>query len=237
MFEQLERLTGIGLFGLILLTIVVGIVYLLIDFLPAIVAAGRETGVPWTVFFLFNLFLGWTGVGWFLLLIWALASAKRNNEPQPHQILSSPPRPPAKGSLSPAMVDLDQPALGYLWQRKGSQLSVVMCSIGIAAITLMVAGGASWLSSTGFALKSAYFLSSLAGFFTFCLLDLRSVKLHNELGEIRHNTHYENGQRLWQGLVFAAFWPLLMLFLLIAIPFSLRQRAWEKATQHPRPHA
>ena len=44
----------------------------LLYFLPTIVAAHRGHGV--TGILLLNLFLGWTVIGWFALLLWSLLS-------------------------------------------------------------------------------------------------------------------------------------------------------------------
>jgi hypothetical protein len=44
----------------------------LLYFLPTIVASNRGHSV--TGILLLNLFLGWTGIGWILLLLWALLS-------------------------------------------------------------------------------------------------------------------------------------------------------------------
>ena len=47
----------------------------LIYFLPTFIAAHRGHRVPGI--FLLNLFFGWTGIGWFVMLLWALLSAPR----------------------------------------------------------------------------------------------------------------------------------------------------------------
>lgn len=44
-------------------------------FLPTIVAANRGHKV--TGILLLNLFFGWTGIGWFAMLLWALLSTPR----------------------------------------------------------------------------------------------------------------------------------------------------------------
>jgi hypothetical protein len=44
----------------------------LLYFLPTIVASNRGHGV--TGILLLNIFLGWTGIGWIALLLWALFS-------------------------------------------------------------------------------------------------------------------------------------------------------------------
>jgi hypothetical protein len=43
-------------------------------FLPAIIAAVRHTHNA-TAILLLNLFLGWTGIGWFVALVMAICSA------------------------------------------------------------------------------------------------------------------------------------------------------------------
>ena len=47
----------------------------LVYFLPTLIAANR--GHQITGILLLNLFFGWTGIGWFALLLWALLSAPR----------------------------------------------------------------------------------------------------------------------------------------------------------------
>ena len=44
----------------------------LLYFLPTIVAASRGHGVA--LILLLNLFFGWTVIGWFIMLVWALVS-------------------------------------------------------------------------------------------------------------------------------------------------------------------
>ena len=44
----------------------------LLYFLPTIVAAGRGHGIA--LILVLNLFFGWTVIGWFILLLWALVS-------------------------------------------------------------------------------------------------------------------------------------------------------------------
>jgi len=42
-------------------------------FLPTLIAAHRGHGIA--LILLLNLFFGWTGIGWFIMLVWALASS------------------------------------------------------------------------------------------------------------------------------------------------------------------
>jgi Na+(H+)/acetate symporter ActP len=53
-----------------------GLPFVLISFLPTIIAAVRRSRhvVP---IFLVNLFLSWTVIGWFVALIWAITSQPR----------------------------------------------------------------------------------------------------------------------------------------------------------------
>ena len=44
----------------------------LLYFLPTIVAANRGHGIA--LILLLNLFFGWTVIGWFIMLVWALVS-------------------------------------------------------------------------------------------------------------------------------------------------------------------
>jgi hypothetical protein len=46
------------------------VISFLIYFLPTIVAYQRKTG-HWASIFLFNMFLGWTGLGWFIAMLMA----------------------------------------------------------------------------------------------------------------------------------------------------------------------
>jgi hypothetical protein len=43
-------------------------------FLPTIIGHGKRDA---TVIFILNLLLGWTGIGWFVALLWACASEPR----------------------------------------------------------------------------------------------------------------------------------------------------------------
>jgi hypothetical protein len=45
-----------------------------LDWLPTIIAIARQTNVALGVAAL-NFFLGWTGIGWFIALMWALAAS------------------------------------------------------------------------------------------------------------------------------------------------------------------
>jgi Superinfection immunity protein len=47
----------------------------LLYFLPTIIASNRGHGVAGIL--LLNLFLGWTGIGWIIMLLWALLSHPR----------------------------------------------------------------------------------------------------------------------------------------------------------------
>lgn len=62
-------------------------------FVPTLVAIGRQTHNA-TGIFLFNLFLGWTGVGWVIALLIAICSS-----PYPrylHYYYPPPPPPPPR---------------------------------------------------------------------------------------------------------------------------------------------
>ena len=59
--------------GPLVFVLVIG---LLIYFLPAIVAAGREHPSALAIFFL-NLLLGWSLVGWVVALVWGLTQPAR----------------------------------------------------------------------------------------------------------------------------------------------------------------
>lgn len=56
-------------------------------FLPTLVANGRHLPERTGIFFL-NLFLGWTGIGWLIALIWAITA------PSPYYYYVRPPYPP-----------------------------------------------------------------------------------------------------------------------------------------------
>jgi hypothetical protein len=51
-----------------------GLIGIGLYFLPALIAAARQTHNADGIFFL-NLFLGWTGIGWIVALIIALSSS------------------------------------------------------------------------------------------------------------------------------------------------------------------
>jgi hypothetical protein len=51
----------------------------LLYFLPTIIAANRGHHVAG--FLLLNLFVGWTGIGWVVMLLWALLSTPRYCHP------------------------------------------------------------------------------------------------------------------------------------------------------------
>ncbi|MGA2536476.1 MAG: superinfection immunity protein [Terracidiphilus sp.] len=60
---------------------------LVLYFLPSIVAGSRHVEGR-TAITLFNLFLGWTFIGWIVALIWAIAA------PAPYIAYVHPPYPP-----------------------------------------------------------------------------------------------------------------------------------------------
>jgi hypothetical protein len=55
---------------------------ILLYFLPTIIASNRGHCV--TGILLLNLFLGWTGIGWIAMLLWALLSAPPYFRYHPH---------------------------------------------------------------------------------------------------------------------------------------------------------
>jgi hypothetical protein len=63
-------------------------ILILLYFLPTILAANRGHQV--TGILLLNLFLGWTGIVWFSLLLWALLSAPRYILVTPAQYAANP---------------------------------------------------------------------------------------------------------------------------------------------------
>ncbi len=60
----------------LLLLILIGVVALLLHFLPTFVAGSRHANNFWWIF-LVNLFFGWTLIGWVVALIWALRDTPR----------------------------------------------------------------------------------------------------------------------------------------------------------------
>ncbi|MBD3296059.1 MAG: superinfection immunity protein [Candidatus Omnitrophica bacterium] len=54
------------------------VISLLIYFLPAYIAGNRNHANATAIFFL-NLFFGATGVGWFILLIWAMTGERKTS--------------------------------------------------------------------------------------------------------------------------------------------------------------
>jgi hypothetical protein len=65
---------------------VVGIPFLAIYFLPALIAVSRKK-TNRTAIILLNLFLGWTFIGWIAALVWACTT---NNEPQTIVVNNNP---------------------------------------------------------------------------------------------------------------------------------------------------
>jgi uncharacterized iron-regulated membrane protein len=65
-----------------------GLVGVGLYFLPSLIAVARRTHNT-TGIFLFNLFLGWTGIGWFIALLMAICST-----PYAHYWYYPPPPPP-----------------------------------------------------------------------------------------------------------------------------------------------
>ena len=51
-----------------------GLIGIAVYFLPSLIAAARHTHNT-TGIFLFNLFLGWTGIGWVIALLMAICSS------------------------------------------------------------------------------------------------------------------------------------------------------------------
>ncbi len=60
----------------ILLLILLGIVGLIIYFLPTIIASGRNSAATFLIF-LVNLFGGWTVALWIFVFIWAFLAKKK----------------------------------------------------------------------------------------------------------------------------------------------------------------
>ncbi|HEX4039301.1 MAG TPA: superinfection immunity protein [Acidobacteriaceae bacterium] len=67
----------------------VGLIGVGIYFLPSLVAAARHTHNA-TGIFLLNLFLGWTGIGWIIAFIMAIAASPHYYHPYWY----APPPPP-----------------------------------------------------------------------------------------------------------------------------------------------
>jgi hypothetical protein len=63
----------------------------LLYFLPTIVAAHRGHGIALVL--LLNLFFGWTVIGWFVLLVWALVSIPYYRVPPVPVAYYYPPNP------------------------------------------------------------------------------------------------------------------------------------------------
>lgn len=69
--QEAEIATGIAGVGFICIIIVAGIIGLVVNFIPTIVAAMRGHRNT-AVIFLLNLFLGWSFIGWVVAMVWAL---------------------------------------------------------------------------------------------------------------------------------------------------------------------
>ena len=61
-----------------LVTIFLGIIGLIIYFIPSFVAFKRKTASRWPIF-LVNFFFGWTLLVWIVTLIWACEGRKENS--------------------------------------------------------------------------------------------------------------------------------------------------------------
>lgn len=68
-----------------------GLLGVAVYFLPSLVAAARQTHNV-TGIFLLNLFLGWTGIGWIIALLLAIASSPCHYHPYWY----CPPPPPRR---------------------------------------------------------------------------------------------------------------------------------------------
>jgi hypothetical protein len=62
----------------ILVVLIILCFALVLYFFPSIVASGRENHNT-TAIFVFNLFLGWTLIGWVLALVWAFVKPSQQN--------------------------------------------------------------------------------------------------------------------------------------------------------------
>ena len=90
-FEQMEM-------GEAIFTLVVGVVlflfFIALWFLPALIAAHRSHRNTLAIF-LVCLFLGWTGLGWVIALIWAVT-----RQPEMHVVVQQNNVPPASHNKS-----------------------------------------------------------------------------------------------------------------------------------------
>ena len=68
------ELFGGGVVGILILALI-AIVSLVIYFLPTVIAFMRHNGSKVAIL-LINLFLGWSGIAWFVTLIWAFVGKK-----------------------------------------------------------------------------------------------------------------------------------------------------------------
>jgi hypothetical protein len=57
-------------------TLIIAIISLVIYFLPTLIAADKRNS---GVILLLNIFLGWTGLVWLLLIVWACASQTKSD--------------------------------------------------------------------------------------------------------------------------------------------------------------
>jgi hypothetical protein len=72
--------------GGIIVSLIVGLIGMLMYYIPTMVAAGKHHNSTLGIF-LTNLLLGWTGIGWLVALIWALT----NPRPAPPPMYAAPP--------------------------------------------------------------------------------------------------------------------------------------------------
>jgi hypothetical protein len=62
--------------GYVLILMLIGFIGVIVAFIPTYIAFGRKNPYKWIILII-NIFIGWTGIGWLILLIYTLFPKKR----------------------------------------------------------------------------------------------------------------------------------------------------------------
>lgn len=63
--------------GYVLILMLIGFIGVIVAFIPTYIAFGRKNPYKWIILII-NIFIGWTGIGWLILLIYTLFPKKKN---------------------------------------------------------------------------------------------------------------------------------------------------------------
>jgi len=62
--------------GSVLIFMLIGLIGVIVAFIPTYIAFGRKNPYKWIILII-NIFIGWTGIGWVILLIYTLFPKRR----------------------------------------------------------------------------------------------------------------------------------------------------------------